>query len=108
MFITRFLPRCFSLALALSGFTMHAEAANLSVFFDAGWTTAYQTADSINHMHQRLKALGMEQVVLQYAAVEKTHLYYPSQLEFLQNTQYKNNQFFPKSIEAAKAAENKL
>ena len=76
--------------------------------FDAGWTTAYQTADSINHMHQRLKALGMEQVVLQYAAVEKTHLYYPSQLEFLQNTQYKNNQLFPKSIDAAKAAGNKL
>ena len=87
---------------------MHAEAANLSGFFDAGWTTAYQTADSINHMHERLNTLGMEQVVLQYAAVEKTHLYYPSQLEFLQNTQYKNNQLFPKSIDAAKAAGNKL
>jgi hypothetical protein len=108
MFITRFLPRCFSLALALSGFTMHAEGANLNGVFDAGWTTAYQSADSINHMHQRLNALGMEQVVLQYAAVEKTHLYYPSQLEFLQNTQYKNNQLFPKSIDAAKAAGNKL
>ena len=59
-------------------------------------------------MHVRLHALGMEQVVLQYAAVEKTHLYYPSQLDFLQNTQYKNNQLFPKSIDAAKAAGNKL
>ena len=108
MFVTRFLPCCFSFALALSGFTMHAEASNLDGIFDAGWTTAYQSADSILHMHQRLHALGMEQVVLQYAAVEKTHLYYPSQLVFLQNTQYKNNQLFPKSIEAAKAAGNKL
>lgn len=87
---------------------MHAEAANLNGVFDAGWTTAYQSADSINHMHERLNVLGMEQVVLQYAVVEKTHLYYPSQLEFLQNTQYKNNQLFPKSIDAAKAAGNKL
>ena len=87
---------------------MHAEATNLDGVFDAGWTTAYQSADSINHMHKRLHALGMEQVVLQYAAVEKTHLYYPSQLDFLQNTQYKNNQLFPKSIDAAKAAGNKL
>ena len=108
MFVTRFLPRCFSLMLAWSGFTMYAEAANLNGVFDAGWTTAYQSADSINHMHQRLNALGMEQVVLQYAAVEKTHLYYPSQLEFLQNTQYKNNLLFTKSIDAAKAAGNKL
>lgn len=87
---------------------MHAEAANFDGVFDAGWTTAYQSADSINHMHERLHALSMEQVVLQYAAVEKTHLYYPSQLDFLQNTQYKNNQLFPKSIDAAKAAGNKL
>ena len=87
---------------------MYAEAANLNGVFDAGWTTAYQSADSINHLHERLHALGMEQVVLQYAAVEKTHLYYPSQLEFLQNTQYKNNQLFSKSIDAAKAAGNKL
>ena len=108
MFVTRFLPRCFSFALALSGFSMHAEAANLNGVFDAGWTTAYQSADSINHMHERLHALGMEQIVLQYAAVEKTHLYYPSQLDFLQNTQYKNNQLFPKSIDATKAAGNKL
>ena len=108
MFVTRFLPRCFSLALAWSVFSSHAVAANLDGVFDAGWTTAYQSADSINHMHSRLHALGMEQVVLQYAAVEKTHLYYPSQLDFLQNTQYKNNQLFPKSIDAAKAVGNKL
>ena len=108
MFVTRFLPRCFSFALVLSVFSMHAEAAKFDGVFDAGWTTAYQSADSINHMHERLHALGMEQVVLQYAAVEKTHLYYPSQLEFLQNTQYKNNQLYPKSIDAAKAAGNKL
>ena len=87
---------------------MHAEAASFDGIFDAGWTTAYQSADSINHMHKRLHALGMEQVILQYAAVEKTHLYYPSQLDFLQNTQYKNNQLFPKSIKATKAAGNKL
>ena len=108
MFVARFLPRCFSLALLLSGFSIHAEATNLDGVFDAGWTTAYQSADSITHMHERLHALGMVQVVLQYAAVEKTHLYYPSQLEFLQNTQYKNNQLFSKSIDAAKAAGNKL
>lgn len=108
MVITRFLPCIFSFALMWSVFPTHAEAANLNGVFDAGWTTAYQSADSINHMHKRLNALGMEQVVLQYAAVEKTHLYYPSQLDFLQNTEYKNNQLFPKSIEAAKAAGNKL
>ncbi len=105
--ISQFLPRCFSFALALGGFGV-CTAANLDGVFDAGWTTAYQSADSINHMHKRLHALGMEQVVLQYAAVEKTHLYYPSQLDFLQNTQYKNNQLFPKSIDAAKAAGNKI
>ena len=108
MFVTRYIPRCLSFALALSGFSADAVAANLDGVFDAGWTTAYQSADSINHMHKRLHALGMEQVVLQYAAVEKTHLYYPSQLDFLQNTEYKNNQLFPKSIEAAKTTGNKL
>ena len=108
MFVTRYIPRCLSFTLALSGFSADAVAANLDGIFDAGWTTAYQSADSINHMHKRLHALGMEQVVLQYAAVEKTHLYYPSQLDFLQNTKYKNNQLFPKSIEAAKTTGNKL
>lgn len=107
MFVSQLLPHCFSFALALGGFGVCA-AANLDGVFDAGWTTAYQSADSINHMHVRLHALGMEQVVLQYASVEKTHLYYPSQLDFLQNTQYKNNQLFPKSIDAAKPAGNKL
>ena len=85
-----------------------ACAAGLNGVFDAGWTTAYQSLDSLTHMHQRLQSLGMEYVVLQYAAVEATHLYYPSQLDFLQNTQYKNNQLFPKSIEAAKIAGTKI
>lgn len=85
-----------------------ADASGIAGVFDAGWTTAYQSLDSITHMHQRLHALGMEQVVLQYAAVETTHLYYPSELDFLQDTQYKNNQLFPKSIEAAKTAGTKL
>ena len=76
--------------------------------FDAGWSTAYYPQDSITHMHQRLHALGMDEVVLQYAAVEATHLYYPSQLDFLQNTQYKNNELFPKSIEAAKTVGTKI
>ncbi len=79
-------------------------AGGLDGVFDAGWTTAYQTQDSITNMHKRLQDLGMTEVVLQYAAVEKTHLYYPSDLDFLQNTQYKNNQLFPKSIQAAKEA----
>ncbi len=79
------------------------HAAGFAGVFDAGWSTAYYPQDSITHMHQRLHALGMDEVVLQYAAVEATHLYYPSQLDFLQNTQYKNNELFPKSIEAAKA-----
>ena len=83
-------------------------AAGLNGVFDAGWTTAYQSQDSLTLMHQRLQSLGMEYVVLQYAAVEATHLYYPSQLDFLQNTQYKNNQLFPKSIEAAKIAGTKI
>ena len=85
-----------------------ANAAGIAGVFDAGWTTAYQSQDSITHMHQRLHALGMDEVVLQYAAVEATHLYYPSELDFLQNTQYRNNEFFPKSIEAAKAAGTKV
>ena len=85
-----------------------ANSSGLNGVFDAGWTTAYQSQDSITHMHQRLHALGMDEVVLQYAAVEASHLYYPSQLDFLQNTQYKNNQLFPKSIEAAKAAGTKI
>ena len=95
-------------ALLWSGFPLVANAAGMSGVFDAGWTTAYQSQDSLTHMHQRLYALGMEHVVLQYAAVEATHLYYPSQLDFLQDTQYKNNQLFPKSIEAAKTAGTKI
>ena len=85
-----------------------AHAAGIGGVFDAGWSTAYYAQDSITHMHQRLHALGMDEVVLQYAAVEATHLYYPSELDFLQNTQYRNNQLFPKSIEAAKTAGTKI
>ena len=85
-----------------------ANAAGIAGVFDAGWSTAYYPQDSITHMHQRLHALGMDEVVLQYAAVEATHLYYPSQLDFLQDTQYKNNELFPKSIEAAKTAGTKI
>lgn len=85
-----------------------ANAAGIAGVFDAGWSTAYYPQDSITHMHQRLHALGMDEVVLQYAAVEATHLYYPSQLDFLQNTQYKNNELFPKSIEAAKTVGTKI
>ena len=93
---------------ALLGGAVGANAAGIAGVFDAGWTTAYQSQDSITHMHQRLHAIGMDEVVLQYAAVEATHLYYPSELEFLQDTQYKNNQLFPKSIEAAKTAGTKI
>jgi len=94
----------FSLAAGPFAVAVHAaNAAGIAGVFDAGWSTAYYPQDSITHMHQRLHALGMDEVVLQYAAVEATHLYYPSQLDFLQNTQYKNNELFPKSIEAAKA-----
>lgn len=89
-------------------FSTAVFAAGIDGVFDAGWTTAYHSQDSLTHMHERLYALGMEHVVLQYAAVEATHLYYPSQLDFLQNTQYKNNQLFPKSIAAAKAAGTKI
>ena len=88
--------------------TAGTSAAGISGIFDAGWSTAYYPQDSITRMHQRLHALGMDEVVLQYAAVEATHLYYPSQLDFLQNTQYKNNELFPKSIEAAKNAGTKI
>ena len=84
------------------------QAAGIAGVVDAGWSTAYYPQDSITHMHQRLHALGMDEVVLQYAAVEATHLYYPSELDFLQNTQYRNNELFPKSIEAAKAAGTKI
>ena len=84
------------------------NSAGISGVFDAGWSTAYYPQDSITHMHQRLHALGMDEIVLQYAAVEATHLYYPSELDFLQNTQYRNNELFPKSIEAAKTAGTKI
>lgn len=99
--ITSLLCGAFSLVAGPLAGTAHATG--LAGIFDAGWSTAYYPQDSIMHMHQRLHALGMDEVVLQYAAVEATHLYYPSQLDFLQNTQYKNNELFPKSIEAAKA-----
>ena len=46
-------------------------AAELNGVFDAGWTTAYQSQDSLTLMHQRLQSLGMEYVVLQYAAVDE-------------------------------------
>ena len=99
----------FSLAIGPFAGAVHAaDAAGIAGVFDAGWSTAYYPQDSITHMHQRLHALGMDEVVLQYAAVEATHLYYPSQLDFLQNTQYKNNELFPKSIEAAKAVGTKI
>ncbi len=94
---------CGAFSLVAGPLAGTAHAAGLAGVFDAGWSTAYYPQDSITHMHQRLHALGMDEVVLQYAAVEATHLYYPSQLDFLQNTQYKNNELFPKSIEAAKA-----
>ena len=95
--------------LLWSGFTFADDTAvGIAGVFDAGWSTAYYPQDSITHMHQRLHALGMDEVVLQYAAVEATHLYYPSQLVFLQNTQYKNNELFSKSIEAAKVADTKI
>ena len=99
----------FSLAIGPFAGAVHAaDAAGIAGVFDAGWSTAYYPQDSITHMHQRLHALGMDEVVLQYAAVEATHLYYPSQLDFLQNTQYKNNELFPKSIEAAKTVGTKI
>ncbi len=94
--------------LACGPFAGMVQAAGIAGVFDAGWSTAYYPQDSITHMHQRLHALGMDEVVLQYAAVEATHLYYPSELDFLQNTQYRNNELFPKSIEAAKAAGTKV
>ena len=109
----------FSLAAGPLASAVHATGSNvagvagtsvagIAGVFDAGWSTAYYPQDSITHMHQRLHALGMDEVVLQYAAVEATHLYYPSQLDFLQNTQYKNNELFPKSIEAAKTAGTRI
>ena len=99
----------FSLAAGPFAGAVHAaNATGIAGVFDAGWSTAYYPQDSITHMHQRLHALGMDEVILQYAAVEATHLYYPSQLDFLQETQYKNNQLFPKSIEAAKATGTRI
>lgn len=99
----------FSLAIGPFAGAVHAaDAAGIAGVFDAGWSTAYYPQDSITHMHQRLHALGMDEVILQYAAVEATHLYYPSQLDFLQNTQYKNNELFPKSIEAAKTVGTRI
>lgn len=102
---------CSGLAFVAGPFASSVYAADfegIAGIFDAGWSTAYYPQDSITHMHQRLHALGMDEVVLQYAAVEATHLYYPSQLDFLQNTQYKNNELFPKSIEAAKTVGTKI
>ena len=99
---------CGVFSLAAGPLVAEANAAGIAGVFDAGWSTAYYPQDSITHMHQRLHALGMDEVVLQYAAVEAAHLYYPSQLDFLQNTQYKNNELFPKSIEAAKTVGTRI
>lgn len=104
----RFISHLGKLAFSMGFFSTPVGAAGLDGVFDAGWSTAYYPADSITHMHQRLHAMGMDQVVLQYAAVEATHLYYPSQLDFLQNTQYKNNQLFPMSIDAAKTVGTRI
>ena len=107
--ISALLCGAFSLVAGPFAGAVHAaDAAGIAGVFDAGWSTAYYPQDSITHMHQRLHALGMDEVVLQYAAVEATHLYYPSELDFLQNTQYKNNELFPKSIEAAKATGTRI
>lgn len=107
--ISALLCGAFSLVAGPFAGAVHAaDAAGIAGVFDAGWSTAYYPQDSITHMHQRLHALGMDEVVLQYAAVEATHLYYPSQLDFLQNTQYRNNELFPKSIEAAKVTGTKV
>ena len=107
--ISALLCGAFSLVAGPFAVAVHAaNAAGIAGVFDAGWSTAYYPQDSITHMHQRLHALGMDEVVLQYAAVEATHLYYPSELDFLQNTQYKNNELFPKSIEAAKVTGTKV
>ena len=107
--ISALLCGAFSLVAGPFAGAVHAaDAAGIAGVFDAGWSTAYYPQDSITHMHQRLHALGMDEVVLQYAAVEATHLYYPSELDFLQNTQYRNNELFPKSIEAAKATGTKV
>ena len=107
--ISALLCGAFSLVAGPFAGAVHAaDAAGIAGVFDAGWSTAYYPQDSITHMHQRLHALGMDEVVLQYAAVEATHLYYPSELDFLQNTQYRNNELFPKSIEAAKATGTRI
>lgn len=98
----------FPLFLGLSGICQDAEAAGLSGVFDAGWSTGYYGQDSLTHMHQRLHEIGARTVILQYAAVEGTHLYYPSVLDFLQNTTYRHDDFFEKSLKAARAAGNKL
>ena len=49
---------CGVFSLAAGPFVAEANAAGIAGGFGAGWTTAYQSQDSIMHMHQRLHALA--------------------------------------------------
>lgn len=49
---------CGVFSLAAGPFVAEANAAGIAGVFDAGWTTAYQSQDSITHMHRRLHALA--------------------------------------------------
>lgn len=79
----------------------------LTGVFDAGWSTWYFGADSIESMHSRLHQMGITEVILQYAIVEGNHRYYPSTLSFTQD-EPNRDVFIPQSITAAEKAGNGL
>jgi hypothetical protein len=82
-------------------------ASSLTGVFDAGWSTWYLSQDSLSQMHQELNQAGMEQIVLQYAVVEGSHRYYPSNLWFAQDEPDHSEQL-PKTLIAASLAQNKV
>jgi len=75
--------------------------------FDAGWSTWYQSRDSLSHLHRRLHAMGATEIVLQYAVVEGHHRYYPSKLDFAQD-EPDHSALLANSFHAASAAGNRL
>lgn len=79
----------------------------LTGVFDAGWSTWYFGADSIENMHSRLHQMGITEVILQYAIVEGNHRYYPSKLSFTQD-EPNRDVFIPQSIAAAEKTGNGL
>ena len=78
-----------------------SPAQRLTGLFDAGWSTAYLDSAVVDSLYGRLHAMGMQTVVLQYAAVQPDHLFYPSTLAWTTGLPNQTG-LFPKAFAAAK------